>query len=285
MGLPMDLRAPSALAYFQSLVADDVTLPLTEAVAAISLVEYPTLDVQSLLADIDRLAERLARRVPADCAPVQRLRYLNRHFFQELGFGGNVNDYYDPRNSYLSDVVSRRRGIPITLAVLYIEMAGQLGLQARGISFPGHFLVKMRMPAGEVVIDPFTGQSLSREMLEERLSPYRQQRGLGDDDEVPLGLFLQAATPREIVARVLRNLKDIHRNARDAQRLLAVQDRLVAVLPQAWDERRDRGFAFEAAGFAARAAEDLRCYLDHCPDAEDAPQVRQRLRTLLPRLH
>jgi hypothetical protein len=114
-----------------------------------------------------------AAAFPADAPPLQRLRLLNRYFFQELGFAGNVNDYYDPRNSYLPDVLRTRRGIPITLALLYVELATQAGLQAAGVSFPGHFLVKLRMPRGEVVIDPFSGQSLSREDLDERLMPYR----------------------------------------------------------------------------------------------------------------
>ncbi len=153
---------------------------------------------------------------------MQRLRLLNRFFFQELGFAGNVNDYYDARNSYLHSVLQTRRGIPITLAMLYVEIAGQIGLAASGISFPGHFLVKLRMPQGEVVIDPFTGQSMSRDALDALLVPYRRREGLPGESPVPLALFLQAATPREIIARMLRNLKEIHRNSDDWPRLFAV---------------------------------------------------------------
>src|SRR5205085_12377967 len=140
------------------------------------------------------------RRRAADAVPVQRLRWLNRYLFQELGFAGDVNDYYDPRDSYLHTVLSARRGIPITLAVLYIELATQIGLTARGVSFPGHFLGKLRLSEGEVVIDPFTGQSLSREQLDELLMPYRQSQGLTGDFDVPLGLFLQAAPSRDVLA-------------------------------------------------------------------------------------
>src|SRR6185436_14468066 len=118
-------------------------LSLIEAAASIAQDEYPGLDTQAVLAEIDALAQRLKRRIPADAVPVQRLRWLNRFFFQELGFAGNVNDYYDPDNSYLHRVLATRRGIPITLAVLYAELATQIGLTARGVSFPGHFLIKL----------------------------------------------------------------------------------------------------------------------------------------------
>jgi len=229
---------------------------------------------------VDALAERLKRRIPADAAVLQKLRFLNRYFFQDLGFAGNVNNYYDPRNSYLHEVLATRRGIPITLALLYAELASQIGLSARGVSFPGHFLVKLRASKGEVVIDPMSGQSLSREELEERLQPYRRQHGLSGEFEVPLGLFLQAAAPRDVIARMLRNLKEIHRSAEDWPRLLAVCDRLVVLLPQAWDERRDRGLTRAELGERSGAAEDLALYLQHLPDAEDAPALRERLEGL-----
>jgi regulator of sirC expression with transglutaminase-like and TPR domain len=273
-------EVPSALQYFASLVAEDEGFALLEAAIAVAQDEYPQLDPQGVLAQVDALAERLKRRVPADAAVLQKLRFLNRYFFQDLGFAGNVNDYYDPRNSYLHEVLNTRRGIPITLALLYTELATQIGLNARGVSFPGHFLVKLRASKGEVVIDPMSGQSLSREDLEERLAPYRRQRGLTGDFEVPLGLFLQAATPRDVLARLLRNLKEIHRTAEDWPRLLAVCERLVVLLPQAWDERRDRGLTMAEIGHDAAAAADLAAYLEHMPDADDAAALRDRLDSL-----
>jgi regulator of sirC expression with transglutaminase-like and TPR domain len=277
---PLQFDIPTALEYFTSLVADDATLSLTEAAVAIAQDEFPQLDTEAVLAEIDALAERLKRRLPADAAPVQRLRLMNRFFFQELGFGGNVNDYYDPRNSYLHTVLRSRRGIPITLAVLYIELATQVGLTARGVSFPGHFLVKLRMPQGEVVIDPFTGHSLSRDDLDERLAPYKRTRGLQGEFDAPLGLFLQAAPPRDVVARMLRNLKEIHRSSSDWVRLLAVLERLVVLLPQAWEERRDRGLAYAELGLADAAARDLSAYLEHAEDAPDGSLIADRLMRL-----
>jgi regulator of sirC expression with transglutaminase-like and TPR domain len=277
MGGSLHFEAPTALEYFAALVADDASLSVVEAAIAVAQDDDPRLDPQDVLAQIDTLAARLMARLPADAAPLQKLRLLNRYFFQELGFSGNVNDYYDPRNSYLPEVLKTRRGIPITLALLYVEVATQIGLGASGVSFPGHFLVKLRMPRGEVVIDPFSGQSLSREELDERLMPYRRQRGLVGEFEAPLGLFLQSAPPRDVIARLLRNLKEIHRAASDWTRLLAVLDRLVVLLPQAWEERRDRALAHAALGRNDLAADDLTRYLQQRPDADDAPALRLRL--------
>src|SRR5690606_4595347 len=117
-------------------------------------------------------AARLKQRLPDDASHLQRLRMLNHYFYNELGFSGNVNDYYNPDNSYLHRVMHSRRGIPISLAVIYMELAQQIGLHVQGISFPGHFLMKLTIPAGQVVLDPFNGTSLSREELEERVQPY-----------------------------------------------------------------------------------------------------------------
>jgi len=273
-------EVPTALQYFASLVAEDEGFALLEAAVSVAQDEYPGLDPQGVLSQVDALADRLKRRVPADAVVLQKLRFLNRYFFQDLGFAGNVNNYYDPRNSYLHEVLSMRRGIPITLALIYIELATQIGISARGVSFPGHFLVKLRAGKGEVIIDPLSGQSLSRTDLEERLMPYRRSRGLTGDFEVPLGLFLQAATPRETLARLLRNLKEIHRSAEDWPRLLAVCERLVVLLPQDWDERRDRGLVRAELGQDDAAAQDIVEYLNRLPQADDAGALRQRLRDL-----
>lgn len=271
------LEVPSNLDYFATLVAQDEGFPLLEAAIAVGQDRDAGLDPQAVMVELDRLGARLARRIPADAVPLQRLRWLNRFFFDELAFGGNVNDYYAADNSYLHCVLDSRRGIPITLALLYIEMASHAGLKARGISFPGHFLVKLRLPRGEVVIDPFTGHSLSRENLEERLGPYRRQRGLLGDFEVPLGLFLQEAAPRELLARLLRNLKEIHLSAEDWPALLQVQERLVRLMPLSWTEHRDRGLAYAELGLDDLALADLHRYLDNCGDAEDAPALRERM--------
>ena len=274
------LNPPTPLAYFASLVGDDDQLPLLEAAVSIAQDEYPDLDVQTVLGDVDQLLARLRRRCPVDAGPLQRLRALNQFFFRDLGFGGNVNNYYDPDNSYLNAVLRTRRGIPITLAVLWLELAQGLGLKAMGINFPGHFMVKVNLPNGQVVIDPFSGQSLSREELSERLEPYKRRNGLVDDFDVPVGLYLQAAPARDILARMLRNLKEIHRTHEDWLRLIAVQDRLLILLPDAWPEYRDRGLAWAEMGDARLALQDLEIYVAHCDDTLDREAMLQRMQEL-----
>ncbi len=282
--MQLNLDTPSPLDYFASLVQSDAHFPLLEAVVSLAQDEYPDLDVQQLLNDVDQLQARLKRRLPADASALQKLRLLNQFFFRDLGFGGNLNDYYDPDNSYLNAVLKTRRGIPISLAVLWLELATGLGLNARGVAFPGHFMVKVNLPKGQVVIDPFTGQSLSREELSERLEPYRQRR-LADSDsdseyETPIGLYLQSAPPRDIISRMLHNLKEIHRTQEDWPRLIAVVDRLIVLHPDAWVEYRDRGLAWAVQGQAARAVPDLEQYLANTEDAPDIDGVAQRLEQL-----
>jgi regulator of sirC expression with transglutaminase-like and TPR domain len=279
--MQLNLAVPSPLQYFSSLVESDEHFPLLEAAISLAQDEYPDLDVQQVLGDVDQLLARLKRRLPADAPALQRLRALNQFFFHDLNFGGNVNDYYDPDNSYLNAVLRTRRGIPITLAVLWLELALGLGLNARGVAFPGHFMVKVNLPKGQVVIDPFSGQSLSREELSERLEPFRQHGGgAGEDFEVPMGLYLQSAPPREIISRMLRNLKEIHKTQEDWQRLIPVQDRLIVLQPEAWAEYRDRGLAWAAHGEPERAMADLEIYLAHAEDALDLDAMAERLAQL-----
>lgn len=278
--MALSYTLPTALEYFASLVQSDEQFPLLEAAASIAHEDYPGLDVQQLLGDVDQLLDRVRRRLPSDAPALQRLRMLNQFFYADLGFGGNVNNFYDPDNSYLNAVLRTRRGIPISLAVLWMELAQGLGLQARGVGFPGHFMVKVLLPKGQVVLDPVSGQSLGREDLLERLEPYRRSGDWGQDQEVPLGLYLQAAAPRDIIARMLRNLKEIHRSQQDLPRLLGVLDRLVLLLPQAWTELRDRGLVLGEMGRTRAAVQDLENYLDHVQDGLDVDAVAQRLRHL-----
>ena len=278
-----DFVVPSPLQYFSSLVQSDEHFPLLEAAASLALDDYPELDVQQVLDDVDQLLARIKRRLPGDASPLQKLRLLNQFFFQDLGFGGNVNDYYDPDNSYLNALLRRRRGIPITLAVLWLELATGLNLNARGVSFPGHFMVKVNLPKGQVVIDPFNGQSLSREELTERLEPYRQRARAqaieehGGDFDVPMGLYLQSAAPRDIIGRMLYNLKEIHTTQKDWSRLVAVLDRLIVLHPGTWSDHRDRGLALAAQGSRQRAVADLETYLARCAQAPDAHAIEERL--------
>lgn len=276
----MRYAAPTPLEYFATLVAEDSGLNLLEAATSLAQDEHPQLDVQAVLADVDGLARRLRERVARDAAPADKLIALTRFFHGELRFAGNLNNYYAVDNSFIHRVLETRRGLPIALAVLMLELAEQVGLRAAGVAFPGHFLVKCKMGLGEAVIDPFTGESLSPSRLDERLAVYRQGSGLPDDLELPLEFFLRAATPRQILARMLRNLKEVHRAARDWSRLLAVQRRLVVLLPDDAAEKRDRGWVLQALGDHAGAADDFAAYLAQRGDAPDAAEVRGRLAAL-----
>ncbi|WP_277187118.1 SirB1 family protein [Caballeronia sp. BR00000012568055] len=266
------------LDYFSSLMADDESLPLTEAALSIAQDAYPDLDLQATLAEIDELVVRARRRMPDDADIKQKVDALNRYFFRELGFSSNLNDYYDPDNSHLNVVLRRRRGIPITLAVVYLEMAEQLGLPVRGVSFPGHFLLRVAVPGQDLMLDPTNGQTLSEAQMVEMLEPYVQR--VGESISSALRVLLQPATRREIIARMLRNLKGIYLQTERWQRLLAVQQRLVIVLPGSIEEVRDRGFAYARLDYLRPALEDLARYLEDRPDAEDATVVETELHEL-----
>ena len=261
--------------YFASLVQDDAHIPLFEAALCIAQDDDHPLDITACLTDVDKFALRLKRRLPADIAPIPKLRLLNNFFYQELGFSGNFNDYYNPDNSYLHKVISTRRGIPISLAVIYIELAQQIGLDVKGISFPGHFLMKLSVKSGDIILDPFNGASLSREEIEERLEPYFVN-GRSPDDP-PLASYLANASERNILVRMLRNLKAVYAENPHWKEFLNVQQKLVILLPDEIEERRDRGLAYANLDCPQAALQDLEAYLAECPQATDAELLRMRL--------
>jgi regulator of sirC expression with transglutaminase-like and TPR domain len=276
----MQVTPVTALTYFTSLVASDTDFPLLEAAAAIAQDEEPTLDIQAVLATCDALMVRLKRRLKRDAEPIQQLTALNQFFYQELGFSGNANNFYAPENSYLNEVFRTRRGIPISIAVIWLELARGLGLQADGVSFPGHFLVKVTLPEGLVVLDPLTGQSLGLERLSEQLLPFRNRTEDGEDADTPLGLYLQPATPRDILIRMLRNLKEIFSSQTDWPRLKCVLDRLIVLNPDALYEIRDRGLACIEMGLNEQARDDLNVYVSQANSASDVDLIRARLASL-----
>ena len=278
--MKMSFSIPTPLSYFTSLVMSDVEFPLLETAISLAQDDYPDLDVQQVLSQVDHLLARVKRRIPADAGALQKLRSLNQFFYRDLGFCGNVNDFYDPDNSFINVVLVTRRAIPISLAVVWMELAQGLGLSARGVGFPGHFMMKVNLSEGQVVMDPLDGQSLSRENLAERLDPYRQRTGLADEFEAPVGLYLQETRPRDIIARMLRNLKDIYSSQDDWSRLIAVQNRLLVLLPQSWPDYRDRGLAHAQLGDTTLAVADLDTYLQHVDNAVDLQAIAMRVEEL-----
>jgi regulator of sirC expression with transglutaminase-like and TPR domain len=277
MAMNLSYDVPTPLDYFASLVQSDANFALFEAAVSLAQDEYPELDVQAVLGEVDSLLERIRRRLPNDAGQLQKLRILNQFFFKDLNFGGNLNNYYDPDNSFVHALLRTRRGIPISLALLWMELAQGLGLSVRGVGFPGHFMVKVNLPMGQAVIDPVNGQSLSREELSERLEPYRRPSALMEDMDTPLGLYLQSAPPRDIIARMLHNLKEIYRTQEDWPRMLAVQERLIVLLPESWSEYRDRGLAHAEMGNTEQALADLECYLVHTEDLVDVNAIADRV--------
>ena len=278
--MKFSIETVTPLSYFKSLVGAEEQFPLLEAAASIAQDEEPQLDIQEVLATCDALLVRLKRRVKAEADPMRKLSVLNQFFYTDLGFSGNANNFYAPENSYVNEVLQTRRGIPISIAVIWLELAQALGLQAEGISFPGHFLVKVTLPEGLVVLDPLTGDSLGLDNLAERLAPFRQHLGDSSDMEAPLGLYLQPASPRDILTRMLRNLKEIFNSQEDWQRLIKVQDRLLVLHPDALAEKRDRGLALIELGQIKAARDDLLQYVLAQPDASDVPEIQRRLASL-----
>lgn len=268
------------LDYFTSLVAEDEHFPLTEATVAVAQHAYPDLDVQGVLDQIDQWGNKLKQRITPDTPPIQRLQLLKHFFYNELGFGPNPNDFYAPENSYLHQIIENRRGIPISLAILMMELGQQIGLNIRGVSFPNHFMMRISLQQGEIIMDPLNGESLSKNQLQEMLDPYLDAKGYRGELSLPLNIFLRASSSREILSRFMRNLKMIYSEDERWERLLGIQERLVILLPDSTEEVRDRGLIFAQLEYVRPAIADLHRYLSEMPVAEDAADIREHIATL-----
>ena len=267
----------TALEKFAQLVAADrKQIPLLESAAALALYADPDFEPNRVTETVRGWGDRLARRIPADTSSGNRLRLLNHFFFDELGFGPREDDMLGPEDSYLHRALERRTGLPITLSVLYLDIGRAIGLRLNGVSFPGHFLLRVQLADGALMIDVYErGATLSTEQLKARLA-----RIAPGDDGVQLRAYLQPASERDILARMLRNLKFVHAEASDWHGLLEVQQRLVALLPHAAEERRDRAAAFERLECPRAAAADLETYLKMRPRGTDVRRLRVRLSQL-----
>jgi len=255
--------------------ARDEDIPLLWAALLIARDEYNDLDVEAELAPVEAWCESLRPNVVEVAHPVQAVQALNRFVFEEQGFAGNNDDYYDPRNSYLNDVLSRKLGNPVSLAIVQLEIAQRLGLPMQGVSFPGHFLVRFPVDDGLLILDPYhRGRSLDIDELRSRASPHVPGRNIGDDQ---LGRLLEPAPNRVILMRMLRNLKQLYIEREDYPRALRCADRLLLLDDRDADELRDRGRLYCRVGHVRAAREDLGHYLARAGEAEDADQVRQWL--------
>jgi len=250
-------------------------IDLARAALAIAREEYPDLDEGRYLRLFDRLAEGVQSGVPAGATPERRVGRMNTYLFHEVGFSGNQSDYYDARNSFLNQVLDRRLGIPLTLSIIYMEVGRRCGLRVEGVGFPGHFLCKVHLEGGELVVDPFhRGQLLGVEEIKRRLST-----AVGSQLKFDPRL-LRAATPRDILVRMLQNLRSLYQERNDMPRALSAVDRLLMLAPDNIRGLRERAHLYEHLGGSAAAAADLEKVLQLEPGASDASALRARVRRL-----
>ena len=252
-------------------------IPLLEAALLVATHRYPDLDVRYYLDVLENFGTRIAEQVGNHSGPAEKVAALNHYLFDELGFAPNAQDYYDPRNSFLNDVVERRTGIPITLSLVYMAVGRFLGLSFSGVSYPGHFLVKCDLSDGIIVLDPFSrGQSLDLADLQRLL---REARG-GEVSRAIVAGCLVAASKRQILLRMLRNLKMIYLHNHELDCALKIMDWIVTANPRQAVEIRDRGMIYQELECHRAAVADFERYLELDPACSDGEQIRDRLVSL-----
>ncbi|WP_045728181.1 SirB1 family protein [Xanthomonas sp. GPE 39] len=254
---------------------DDDALPLLATALLIARDEYPELDA----AHYDTLAQNHADHLRHEVALIEpwplKMAAINRHLFEELGYSGNHDEYYDPRNSYMNQVFERRLGNPISLALVQMEVARRLGIPLDGVSFPGHFLVRLPVDDGLLVMDPFNGgRPLAVEELRERVRPHL---GGENPDDRALLQILNPAPHRAILTRVLRNLHGVYAERKEWDRAARSADRVLKLMPDQSDALRDRGLAYLQLDYVLGARHDLSRYLQLNPEAHDALTIREYL--------
>ena len=258
---------------FTALVSGpEAELDLAEAALLIAQEEQPNLDVAHYLQRLDQLADAVRAKLPESPTAQDRIQALNSHLFFEEGLRGNAGEYYDPRNSFLNEVLERKTGIPISLSVLYMEVGRRLGLSLAGVGFPGHFLVKYVGPDEEQILDPFTGgTTVTEEQLAAKL---KSMYGDNNPFLAQIPQLLTPATKKEILIRMLRNLKGVYLQKGDFTRALSVIDRILLLAPDVAVEVRDRGAVQQRLGRMQGAVRDFKKYLQLAPNAEDAANIR-----------
>lgn len=255
--------------------SEDRTLPLLGTALLIARDEYPALDADLYDTVLQGHVEQVRTQVEAVDAWPQKMAAINRHLFEEVGYAGDSEHYYDPRNSYLNEVFERRLGNPISLALVQIEVARRLGVPLDGVSFPGHFLVRLPVDDGVLVMDPFNrGRPLDEDELRQRARPHLN--GEAPDDRA-LFQILNPATHRAILVRVLRNLHGVYAERDDWERAARSADRILRLSADNGDALRDRGLAYLKMGYRQGARADLARYLQLNPDAQDSGPLRERL--------
>lgn len=261
----------------RQLLAEMVTRPeaevnLAEAALLIAQDEYPDLDRRAYLDRLDGMGLVARERIIDPSDPLPAIRVMNEYLFGEMGFRGNTGSYYDPRNSFLNEVLDRRTGIPITLSVVYMEVGWRIGLEIEGVGLPGHFIVRCRRGGDHIFIDPFNeGAVLTEEDCGRKV---REMYG----NDLPFQRdFLSVVTKRQILARILNNLKGIYFTSKNYGRALAAVDCILAIMPDSAGDVRDRGVIYYKLEAYSRAIADLERYLRMAPKAADAEVVKQNV--------
>ena len=254
---------------------EDDAIPLFSSALLIAQDEYPELDPTVYDRLLDAHVAALRPRVESAAHWPLKMMAINQYLFEEQGYAGNHEAYYDPRNSYLNEVCERRLGIPISLGLVQMEVSRRLGLRLDGVSFPGHFLVRLPVDGGVLVMDPFNrGRPLDVDELRERAQPHLD--GSEMDDQV-LQQILHPASNRAILVRMLRNLHGLYVEADDWERALRCADRILCLLPDNAEALRDRGLCYFRLRHLRGAREDLSRYLMLKPGSRDADRVRELL--------
>jgi regulator of sirC expression with transglutaminase-like and TPR domain len=259
----------------QELQKPEAEVDLAKAALYLAQEEYPNLDIEAQLAILDGMAETLRERLPEEPYPLKIISSLNQFMFDELGFQGNVKDYYDPRNSFLNEVLARRTGIPITLSLVYLELAKRMDFPMVGIGMPGHFLIRPTVNEMEVFVDPFHGGEVL--FIQDCNDRFKQMFG----DGAKLNMrHLEPISTTGFLVRMLTNLKMIYLQQRDVAKSLDTIERILLIYPEAVGERRDRGLIYYQQGELSKAYLDLEHYLYEKPDALDAYEIRQVMRQI-----
>ena len=263
-----------ARADFAELVSrGEVDIELDRVALTIARGEYPSLDVARYVRRLDDMAADLRPRLSPEESPRRLVTTLNEYLFGELAFHGNAVDYYDPRNSYLNDVMDRGTGIPITLSLLYIELARRVGLHLEGVGLPGHFVVRYPLEDEELLLDPFNGGAILS--IEDCADWVRQLYGNSLSFSPDL---LRPASRRDIVRRLLANLKGCYLRRGDLTRALRAVDWTLLIDPAQQDELREKGLLRFRLGDFKGAAADLERFLQTQPSGILADQTRSQLR-------
>lgn len=250
----------------------DSSIDLAKAALYIALEEYPNLEPQEYLNALDVMADELRDRLPVQNYPLRVIQTINRYLYDDLQFAGNDADYYDPRNSFLNQTIDRRTGIPISLSLVYLELAKRIDFPMVGIGMPGHFLIKPDFEDAGIFVDAFNrGEILFPEDCQARLS-----RIYGQAVELQPA-FLAPVSCKQFLGRMLGNLKAIYISQGDALRVLGAVERILLLFPDALGERRDRGILYYQLGRWTEARSDLSIYVTNAPHAADAARIRQLL--------